>query len=57
MRIFFAIIVGVAIGYFIGFNDAQQHSKNIVERTVEKTGGGTRKAIEKDRERINESAR
>ena len=42
MRIILAIALGVGIGYFAGFSDAQKHDRNIVERTVGKTGDRSR---------------
>jgi hypothetical protein len=36
------IAVGVAIGYFIGFSDAQANTDNIVVRTVNSVGGRNR---------------
>jgi hypothetical protein len=36
------IAVGVAIGYFMGFSDAQAHAENIVVRAVNSVGGSNR---------------
>jgi uncharacterized membrane-anchored protein YhcB (DUF1043 family) len=41
-RIIMAIVIGIAIGYFVGFKDAQTNRQNVVERVISKTGGGLR---------------
>lgn len=46
MRFIFAIAIGIGIGYFAGFSDAQKHDRNIVERTVNKTGDRSRERTE-----------
>ena len=46
MRFIFAIAIGICIGYFAGFSDAQKHDRNIVERTVNKTGDRSRERTE-----------
>jgi hypothetical protein len=40
VRIIMAIVIGIAIGYFVGFKDAQTNRQNFVERVISKTGGG-----------------
>lgn len=42
LRTILAIVVGVAIGYFVGFNDAQKNTDHIVKRVINNTGGGLR---------------
>ena len=32
------LVVGIAIGYFYGFDDAKKHDENVVERVVERVG-------------------
>lgn len=39
------LIVGIAVGYWLGFNDAQSNSEDIVTRLVNATGGSTRNTI------------
>ena len=34
----FALVIGISIGYFYGFDDAQKHDENVVSRVVEKVG-------------------
>jgi hypothetical protein len=38
MKLLLLVIVGVAIGYFIGFSDARRHEKNVLQRTVDRFG-------------------
>lgn len=38
----FALLLGIGIGYFYGFDDARHHQKNVVERTVDRVGGKNR---------------
>lgn len=42
------IALGIAAGYWIGFNDAQTNKKNIVARLVDRTGGGNRDRVRND---------
>ena len=32
------LVIGIAIGYFYGFDDAKRHDENVVERVVERVG-------------------
>ncbi|MBI2796589.1 MAG: hypothetical protein HYX65_07805 [Gemmatimonadetes bacterium] len=45
LRFIFALILGCGAGYFVGWQDAQSHKQNIVERLVERAGGSTRGKI------------
>jgi hypothetical protein len=36
------LVVGIAIGYFYGFDDAKKHDVTVVERVVGRVGGSTR---------------
>jgi len=38
----FALVVGIAIGYFYGFDDARKHDENVVTRVVAQVGGSNR---------------
>ena len=51
----FALIVGMSIGYFYGFDDARHHTKNVVERTVDKVGGKNRDRLNNDIDKQTES--
>ena len=42
MRYIVLLVVGLAVGYFGGWQDAQTHKQNIVERLVGRAGGATR---------------
>jgi hypothetical protein len=33
-----ALVIGIAIGYFYGFDDAKRHDDNIVTRVVDRVG-------------------
>lgn len=41
-KLLFALAVGIAIGYRYGWNDAQEHDKNVAERMIERIGGEAR---------------
>lgn len=47
-KYFLILGLGVAIGYGYGFKDAQTNDKNIVERTVDGMGSGTRSRMAND---------
>jgi uncharacterized membrane-anchored protein YhcB (DUF1043 family) len=38
LKFLLALVIGISIGYFYGFDDAQTHDENVVERVVEKVG-------------------
>jgi hypothetical protein len=38
----FALVVGISIGYFYGFDDAKKHDDNVVTRVVAQVGGSNR---------------
>lgn len=42
MKYLLILTVGVAIGYMVGFRDAQVNNRSIVTRTVERIGGSNR---------------
>jgi uncharacterized membrane-anchored protein YhcB (DUF1043 family) len=48
-----ALVVGIAIGYFYGFDDAKQHDENVVTRVVaqvSKKGENYRTDVDKQME-------
>ena len=47
-KVLFLIVIGVAIGYFVGFNDAQKHDANVVQRLVARAGGAARGKLDND---------
>jgi len=32
------LVIGIAIGYFYGFDDAKRHDENVVARAVDRVG-------------------
>ena len=52
-----ALVIGISIGYFYGFDDARHNTKTIVERTVEKVGGKNRDRMSNDIDKRTESIR
>jgi hypothetical protein len=42
MKLLFVLAIGVALGYNLGFKDAQTYKKNIVARVVDRVGGSNR---------------
>jgi hypothetical protein len=34
------LVIGISIGYFIGFGDAKKHTDNVVQRLVTRVGLG-----------------
>lgn len=47
-RLLFIVFIGITIGYFMGFNDAQKHDKNVVYRVVSGVGGNSRDRLSND---------
>jgi hypothetical protein len=41
-KFLFALVVGISIGYFYGFDDAKKHEENVVTRVVDRVGGSSR---------------
>ncbi len=50
-----ALLLGISIGYFYGYDDARRHTKNIVERTVDRVGGKNRDRMSNDIDKRTES--
>jgi hypothetical protein len=44
----FALIIGIVIGYFYGFQDAKSHRDNVVRRIVSSVGGSNRDKLSND---------
>jgi hypothetical protein len=42
LKFIFVLVVGIAIGYFYGFDDAKKNDANVVERVVDRVGGSNR---------------
>jgi hypothetical protein len=47
-RFLLILVVGIAIGYFIGFGDGQTNDKNVVVRTIDRVGGTARDRVGND---------
>jgi hypothetical protein len=52
----FALVIGIAIGYGYGFQDAKVHKKSIVERTLDRVGGKNRGAYNNDLDKASAAA-
>ena len=42
------VIIGIAVGYFIGFSDAHAHQDTVVKRLVDRVGGISRDRMPND---------
>jgi hypothetical protein len=42
LKYVFVLVIGIAIGYFYGFDDAKKNDDNVVTRVVERVGGSNR---------------
>jgi hypothetical protein len=47
-RVLLILAIGIVIGYFVGFGDAQTHDQNIIGRTIERVGGSARDNVGND---------
>lgn len=47
-RLLFILAIGITIGYFIGFKDAQTNDKNLILRTIDRAGGSARDRVGND---------
>jgi hypothetical protein len=47
-KFLFALVVGISIGYFYGFDDAKKHEENVVSRVVDQVGGSNRDRYRND---------
>lgn len=48
LRTLLTLAIGVAIGYFLGFGDAQKNDRHIVERLVDRAGASMRDSLRND---------
>ena len=55
MKYILLLTVGVAIGYTVGFRDAQVNNRTIVSRVVERIGGSNRANFDNDLDRQSEA--
>jgi hypothetical protein len=49
------LAIGLAVGYWLGFNDAQNNTDDIITRLVTRTGGSTRDAVQSNADRMLDS--
>jgi hypothetical protein len=42
------LVIGVCVGYSLGFQDAKQNDQNVVARLVERVGGTNRDNVKTD---------
>jgi hypothetical protein len=45
IRVIFIFVVGLGLGYWVGFKDARMHKEDVVARTVARVGGQTRRDV------------
>ena len=55
-KFLFALVLGLAAGYFVGFKDARQHRDHVVARMVARVGGDTRERVKTDFEKTERDA-
>ena len=55
-KFLFALVIGLAAGYFVGFKDARRNQENIVTRRVARVGGDTRDRVKTDFEKTEQEA-
>ena len=54
-KILSLLLVGVALGYWLGFNDAQLNNENIAVRLINQAGGRTRETVKSNPDRALDS--
>ena len=42
------LVIGICVGYGLGFQDAKQNDLNVVARLVEQVGGSNRENVKSD---------
>ena len=47
----FLLVVGLALGYWLGFNDAQVNEQNVAVRLINQAGGKTRETLRSNTDR------
>ena len=55
LKFIMIVLVGVTIGYFLGFEDAQKYSENVFTRVVHRVGGDSRGRVGNDTDRQMDS--
>ena len=54
-KFLFILVVGIAVGYSLGFKDAKKHKTSVVERVVARVGGKNRGAYDTNLDKQAES--
>lgn len=54
-KVLVLLVVGVALGYWWGFRDAQVNDRDIVSRIVSQVGGSTRSDVRNDPDHMLDS--
>ena len=49
------LAIGIAVGYWLGFQDRQNHRQDIVTRLVNQAGGSTRHDVKNDPDKLMDS--
>ena len=55
-KFLFALVLGLAAGYFLGFKDARRNQDHVVARMVARVGGDTRDRVKTDFEKTERDA-
>lgn len=55
LKIALVLALGLAAGYWWGFNDAQTHSTSVVSRFIDRAGGSTRMEVRSNTDRLMDS--
>lgn len=55
MKLLLILVIGVVLGYFIGFGDAKSHDENFVSRIVHNVGGSTRDKVKNNADSLADS--
>ena len=56
MKYILILVVGLAIGYGYGFQDAKKHKKSVVSRVLDRVGGSNRGKYDQDLDKKAEEA-
>lgn len=54
-KVLFLIAIGVAVGYWWGWKDAQVNQEDVITRLVQQAGGKTRASIKSDADQTMDS--
>ena len=54
-KVILLVAIGVALGYWWGWTDAQVHDEDVVTRLVNRAGGKTRASLKNDADQTMDS--